>query len=489
MNDLHDLSLTIQSQVPIILIETREEKRLLELLIRLGLKKQLPLFQWSITEGLGRSEVDFGKITNTSSPTEVLKHIKSTTQAGLYVLLDYHPYLGDPLHVRLIKEIAQDHELAAKHIILVSHSLDTPDEISHLTAKFELRLPDRSMLNSMIREEASLWQKKNPGKRIQADSEALNKLTNNLTGVTLQQARRLIKTAIIDDGAITQSDIPAVMKAKNTLMNQDNIIAFEYETENFSAVAGLDNLKQWLKLRQGAFHQAEASSDSPKGILLLGVQGGGKSLAAKAVAGFFSIPLLRLDFASLYNKYIGETEKNLRQALQTAEVMSPCVLWIDEIEKGLSQGDHDDGVSQRILGTLLTWMAEHQGNVFIVATANDIEKLPPELMRKGRIDEIFFVDLPDRDIRQAIFQIHLQRRKLEPTAFDLDYLSDISDGFSGAEIEQAIVSGLYAAQSSQATLDTTLVANEIEKTQPLSTVMAEKISYLRNWAKDRTVPA
>lgn len=489
MNDLHDLELVIKSQIPVLLIETREEKRLLELLTRLALKFSLPLFEWSITEGLGRTEVDFGKMTGTTEPTEVLRHVKSTHKPGIYVLLDFHPYLVDPLHVRLLKEIAQSHDEVPRTIILVSHGMETPPELSHLTAKFDLRLPDQSTLKHMIREEAANWKRSNPGREIHADKEALGKLANNLTGVTLQEARRLVKTAIADDGAITHSDIPTVMKAKNALMNRDNIVSFEYETEQFADVAGLENLKAWISQRKSAFTRKHSTLDSPKGILLLGVQGGGKSLAARAVAGFFGIPLLRLDFATLYNKYIGETEKNLRQALQTAEVMSPCILWIDEIEKGIAQGSNDDGVSQRILGTLLTWMAEHKGQVFIVATSNDIESLPPELMRKGRIDEIFFVDLPDHDTRKEIFSIHLRRRNQSPSGFDLDVLALASEGFSGAEIEQAIVSALYTAQSSQAKISTQILEDEIERTQPLSVVMAENIERLRSWARERTVPA
>jgi len=489
MNDLHDLELVIKSQIPVLLIETREEKRLLELFTRLALRLSLPLFEWSITEGLGRSEVDFGKMTGTTEPIEVLRHIKSTHKPGLFILLDFHPYLNDPLHVRLIKEIAQTHEDVPRNIVLVSHGIETPPEISHLTAKFDLQLPDHATLKHLIREEAANWKKLNPGKSIQADRDALNKLANNLAGVTLQEARRLVKTAISDDGAITHSDIPAVMKAKNSLMNQDNIISFEYETEKFTDIAGLENLKTWITQRQAAFTRKNTTLDTPKGILLLGVQGGGKSMAAKAVAGFFGIPLLRLDFASLYNKYIGETEKNLRQALQTAEVMSPCILWIDEIEKGISQGSNDDGVSKRILGTLLTWMAEHKGQVFIVATSNDIESLPPELLRKGRMDEIFFVDLPDHAIRREIFSIHLRRRNQSPSGFDLDALASASDGFSGAEIEQAIVSALYTAQSSHSKINTDILEEEIERTQPLSVVMSEKIADLRLWAEGRTVLA
>lgn len=489
MNDLHDLELVIKSHTPVLLIETREEKRLLELFTRLALKLGLPLFEWSITEGLGRSEVDFGKMTSTTEPTEVLRHIKSTPKPGLYILLDFHPYLADPLHVRLIKEIAQDHDAIPRNLVLASHAIDTPAEIAHMTAKFDLQLPDQSTLKHMIREEAGRWQQQNPGKRIHADREALGKLAGNLTGVTLQEARRLVKTAIADDGAITHSDIPAIMKAKNELMNRDNIVSFEYETEKFADVAGLENLKHWIEQRKSAFTSQNSRLDSPKGIMLLGVQGGGKSLAARAVSGFFGIPLLRLDFAMLYNKYIGETEKNLRQALSTAEVMAPCILWIDEIEKGISQGQNDDGVSQRVLGTLLTWMAEHKEKVFIVATANDIEKLPPELLRKGRIDEIFFVDLPDSSIRREIFSIHLRKRNQSPSGFDLEQLAETSQGFSGAEIEQAVVSALYSAHSSQTRLNTRLLSDELERTQPLSVVMAEKIAYLRSWAQDRTVPA
>ena len=489
MNDLHDLELVIKSQIPILLIETREEKRVLELFVRLGLKVALPLFEWSITEGLGRSEVDFGKMVNTSEPTEVLRHIKATHKPGIFVLLDFHPYLTEPLHVRLLKEIAQEHESVPRNIVLVSHNINTPPEIAHFTAKFDLRLPDRSTLKKLIREEANRWQKINPGRSLRADRDALEKLTNNLTGVTIQEARRLIKTAIADDGAITENDIPAVMKAKNSLMNKDNIISFEYDTESFADVAGLENMKQWLESRKKAFSKKSSKLDTPKGILLLGVQGGGKSLAAKAVAGHFAMPLLRLDFGTLYNKYIGETEKNLRQALQTAEVMSPCILWIDEIEKGISQGSNDDGVSKRILGTLLTWMAEHEGKVFIVATANEIESLPPELMRKGRIDEIFFVDLPDKKIREEIFSIHLRRRNQPPSGYELPMLAEASEGFSGAEIEQVIVSALYTAHSSEERLSTDILLDEIQRTQPLSVVMAEKMAYLREWARNRTVPA
>lgn len=223
--------------------------------------------------------------------------------------------------------------------------------------------------------------------------------------------------------------------------------------------------------------------------MLLGVQGGGKSLAAKAIAGVWGLPLLRLDFAALYNKYIGETEKNLREALQLAELMSPCVLWIDEIEKGLANGQSDDGTSRRIQGSLLTWLSERSKPVFVVCTSNDISGLPPELVRKGRLDEIFFVDLPDDAIRRDIFAIHLRKRGQADDQFDLARLAAASDGFSGAEIEQAVVSGLYTAAARAQALSTDLLIDALEKTRPLSVVMSEKIQALRQWASGRTVAA
>jgi SpoVK/Ycf46/Vps4 family AAA+-type ATPase len=229
--------------------------------------------------------------------------------------------------------------------------------------------------------------------------------------------------------------------------------------------------------------------DPPRGMLLLGVQGAGKSLAAKAVAGSWGVPLLRLDFATLYNKWLGETERNLRESLRFADAMAPCVLWMDEIEKGVATGASDGGESRRVLGTILTWMAERKSKTFMVATANNIEQLPPELIRKGRFDEIFFVDLPDVETRAEILRIHLARRKLDPKSFDLGKLTVATEGFSGAEIEQAIVSALYEAHAGSQALNVEHVLAETGRTRPLSVVMAEKINGLRQWAAERTVPA
>ncbi len=488
MKELHDLELILTSHTPVIVIESLEEIRVTQLLTRLGLRLNYPMFQWSVTEGLRRLEADFEAQKFTMEPQQALKHIKASSQPGYYLLLDFHPFLDDPIHVRLIKEIAQQHDTLPKTLIFLSHDLPIPPEIRHLTARFNLRLPDRASIKMLIKEEARRWQSRNR-RKVRADTQAVDRLASNLTGVTATDARRLIRSAIENDGAISQDDLPGLMKNKYELINQDGVIAFEYDTAEFADVAGLSKLKTWLEQREKAFSGARNHLDQPKGIMLLGIQGAGKSLAAKAVAGSFNVPLLRLDFGTLYNKYIGETEKNLRNALDIATSMAPCVLWMDEIEKGVSLSQSDEGVSQRLLGTLLTWMAEKRERVFIVATANDIERLPPELIRKGRLDEIFFVDLPTSEVRREIFNIHLRRRNKAPSGFDIDLLAASSEGFTGAEIEQAIVSALYAAQAQEEHLETQHLLEEIERTSPLSVVMAEKIEALRSWATERTVPA
>jgi len=325
--------------------------------------------------------------------------------------------------------------------------------------------------------------------RVKTDNLTLKKLVCNVQGMSASDVRRLVRSAIWNDGALTEADLPRINKTKFALLDMEGIMSFEQKTENFSQVGGLHNLKRWLMTRRDAFTNDDSQLDRPKGILLLGVQGGGKSLAAKAVAGLWGIALLRLDIGALYNKFHGETERNLREALKLADAMSPCVLWIDEIEKGMSQGSNDNGTSQRLLGTLLTWMAERRTRVFIVTTSNDISQLPPELIRKGRLDEIFFVDLPDADVREDIFRIHLGKRNCLVEQFDLDTLATASEGFSGSEIEQVIVAALYHAASIGAPLDTDVLLKEIAATSPLSVVMAEQISHLRQWAADRTIPA
>jgi len=387
------------------------------------------------------------------------------------------------------KEIALDYHRLGHTLVLVSHELEIPAEVEGYSARFSLSLPHRQRLEEITREEAGHWSKANQGKKVKTDRNTLDLMIDRLRGLTAADARRIIRSVIYDDGAINNGDLDRVTRGRYRLLETNGALSCEFDTTDFADVGGLKKLKRWIELRHTAFLEPDATIDPPRGILLVGVQGGGKSLAAKAVAGMWSLPLLRLDFGTLYNKFFGETERNLREALQAAEAMAPCVLWIDEIEKAIASGDYDSGTSRRILGNLLTWMSERTALVFIVATANVIEQLPPELIRKGRLDEIFFVDLPDVATRAEIVAIHLRKRGKQPLDFDTPALARESGGFSGAEIEQAIVAATYLAREQAEPLGTRHIQTEIEQTRPLSLVMSENINRLRSWAKTRTVAA
>lgn len=491
MNDFRDLKLFLKSKTPIIVVESSEEARVVAQLVEIASDLRKPLFKWTVTDGLQRAEKGFLPQKLATSPVDVLRHIRASETPGIFILLDFHPFLEDPVHIRLIREIAQNHAQLGHHLVFLSPQFELPREFGSLAARFRMTIPEESQLVEIITRVAQEWCATHPGRKVVADRRAVQLLARNLLGLTASDAKRLARKAIYDDGAITRSDFKRVMKAKYDLINQSGVLSFEYETAAFADVGGLERLKKWLSLRRAVFQGAAQTYalDAPKGVMLLGVQGCGKSLAAKAVAGVWEVPLLRLDFAALYNKYMGETEKNLRESLMASETMAPCVLWVDEIEKGLSGGDGDDGVSRRVLGTLLTWMAERKKQVFMVATSNDVTSLPPELLRKGRFDEIFFVDLPEESVRRIIFHIQLTRRRLNPDSFDLDRLARASQGFSGSEIEQAVVSALYVALAEQIPLQTAHILHEIGVTSPLSKVMAEKINWLREWARGRTVPA
>lgn len=490
MNDSHDLEVALRSHTPLVVINSHEERRVEELLQNSILRLGKPIYKWTITDGLKRVDLQEGSTYKLNDATAILTHIRDTQKPGCYLLVDFHPYLDHPLRVRLLKEIVLANTSMPHSIILLSSQIEVPSELSQMAMKFELSLPSKDEIEKVVSEVAEEWMRQTD-RQVKTDKQAFELLIRSLCGLSLSEARRLARTAVFDDGAITSSDAADVMKAKYELLNRDSILMFEYDTASFSDVAGFSKMKQWLKNRQIALSSDSAALklDKPKGILLLGVQGCGKSLAAKAVAGTWGIPLLRLDFGAIYQKFIGETEKNLRSALRSAELMAPCVLWLDELEKGLSTGDVDGGTSRRILGSLLTWMAEKDEPVFIVATANDISSLPPELVRKGRFDEIFFVDLPAESVRRSIFEIHLSKRELSPLDFDCDSLAASSQGFSGAEIEQSIVSAVYSSLSAGTQPDTEAIKHELEKTRPLSVVMAEKIDELRRWAEARTVLA
>ncbi len=488
MSDRDDLERVLRSRTPIVALETREERRALDLLRQLRQHLPWPVWKWTLTEGLTSLAFDFALEGRHTEPDAILRHLRDEASPGVYVLVDFHPFLGDPVNVRLLKDIALRYDTNPRTVVLLSHDIALPAELDNHAVTVRLSLPDRETVRRIVVEEARRWKQEHPGRKVAADREALELLVNNLTGLTAAEVRRLAHQAIFDDGVIDAGDLPRVMQAKYDLLNQDGVLHYEFETERFADIGGFRRLREWLERRRSAFHDPRPGLDTPKGILLLGVQGCGKSLAARAVAGIWGIPLLRLDFATLYNKYHGETERNLRESLRAAEAMAPCVLWIDEIEKGLSTSDSDAGTSRRVLGTLLTWMAEKEAGVFLVATANDIQALPPELIRKGRLDEIFFVDLPDLATRKRIAEIHLRKRGADPMHYNTGELARRTEGFSGAEIEQLVVSALYAAHARGESLSDADLFAEAEHTRPLSVIMAEPVAALREWARTRTVP-
>ena len=494
MNDRRDLDLVLRSAVPIIIVESGDERRFLTLLRdvcdRQPKADYRPQFRWSVTDGLQRLDLTLEKQIEQSAPSQVLEAIRQRGKPGIYALLDFHPYLSDPVNVRLLKDIAIDARRTGTTVVLISHRIEVPPELRNYSARFEVSLPSASERRVIIERLLEEYREEHPGSRMPVDTHALELLIQNLGGLSHADTERLARNAVFDDGAITADDVPAVMQARYELLNEHGALSYEYETVGFESIAGFNNVKVWLQQRKHAFgDDAPEGLDPPRGLLLLGIQGCGKSLAAKATASIFGLPLLRLEFGAIFNKYHGETERNLRESLKMAETMSPCVLWLDEIEKGLGGNSDDSGTSRRVLASLLTWMAERKAPVMLVATANDISALPAELIRKGRFDEIFFVDLPGPRVRGQILEIHMRDRGLDPAKMDLPRLAHKTEGFSGAEIEQGIVAALYAAHAQRHEPEARHLLAEFNKTRPLSVMMAERIAGIRQWAAERTVAA
>ena len=488
MHSLHDLEILLVKEKRLIVIETEQEGCFIKGFEELARNSHKPVFLWSITKGLQRLANGFDAQKHNGDFKQLLGQINSTSMPGIYVLIDFHPFVDDPLAVRYIKDCLNDTEHT---IIFLSQVMALPEELKPFATHYALPLPTRDELKQMVRQTAKEWSGKHSSKLKVEDRKIVSRIVDNLCGLTMEDATRLTRHAIYDDGILDQQDIIEIAKDKFDVLNQDSLLNLNLDYEDIDDIAGLSNLKHWLSLRKAVF-TGEAKipgTGTPKGVMLLGVQGCGKSMAAKAVASAWGAPLLHLDFSILYNRFYGQTEENLRSALDVAEAMSPCILWLDEIEKGLSAVSASDDVSKRMLGTFLTWLAEHKENVFIVATANDVSALPPELLRKGRFDEIFFVDLPTQDVRESILSIHMRRRELALEQVDLKHVASITEGFSGAELEQLVVSAIYASFAENTNITTATLEQEVQKTRPLSVLMAEKISQLRQWAETRTVPA
>ncbi|MEM8607095.1 MAG: AAA family ATPase [Myxococcota bacterium] len=489
-DQMRELEILVRSHHPMLLVETAEEDRVHLLLRHTAERVGLPLFSWTQVDGLRRELPDAGQTPESGPPQKALAFIERSDLEAVFHLRGLGPYLHEAPVIALLKSIHNKYFQHKGAIVLSGHDLEIPPALQHLFTPFTLEVPTPQTYHAFVKAVLKDLSQRIDLK-IEMSSVDVSKLLAALHGLTFFEVQKIITQAVVEDGVLDRHDIVRVLQAKRQIIERSGVLEYFPHEHNLGDVAGLDELKGWLQKRQAAFEDprraAEYGLTPPKGLLLIGVQGCGKSLSAKAVAAEWQLPLIRLDPSNLYNRYVGESEKNLKRAIRLAEAMAPVVLWIDEIEKALSQEDAQGGPAQRIFGTFLAWLQDKKENVFVIATANDISKLPPELLRKGRFDEIFFVDLPDVEARRRIFEIHLRRRKRDPAKFDLMRLVDMTDGFSGAEIEQAVVSALYTAFSNQEDLTTEAVANEIELTKPLSVTMAERIDSLRTWARDRAV--
>ena len=487
-----DLALLLRSRHPLIVCETVEEQRFEALVRAVSSELTIPFWSWSAASGLAPTHP-----TDSEKSAELafaLRLIRKSTGDGTWLLKDPAAHLETPATLRLLRETAQEFAGSARTLVMVGPTMPTRPELEDVQVRFEFALPGPAELEDLLQRVIRRSSRDVPRPRIDLSPEEAQGIVADLQGLTMFEAERALSRAIVYDQALTAEDRPRIRETKKVLVEGGGLLEFVPAPEGLDQVGGLEKLKKWIATRKVGFlpTAGEKPLDPPRGILLLGVQGCGKSLAAKSIAASWGLPLLSLDAGKLLAPYIGESERNLRDALKRVERMAPCVLWIDEIEKAFvsaRSSESDGGVSKRLVGTLLTWMQERAERVFLVATANSVDELPPEMMRKGRVDEVFFVDLPDKRARARIFQLHLARRGEDPAHFDADALAEAAEGFSGAEIEQAVVSALYEARAGRFALDSAAVVTALRSTRPLSVVRAEKVDALRQWAKGRCVPA
>lgn len=487
-----DLAILFLSRNPLVVCETVEEKRFEALVRAVAAQRNLPVSTWSAASGL--SPCHPADAPKTVDLGFALKLIRLCTGDGVWLLKDPQAHLENPATLRALRETAQQFEGSARTLVLVGPSLPLKPELDDIEVRFDFALPDPEELRGLVTQTIGRLTRESPTTRVELAKEDIAELISDLQGLTLFEAERALARAIVEDNALTVADRPRIRESKKALVEGGGLLDFVPAPEGLDQVGGLARLKKWVGTRKVGFlpRPGEKPLEPPKGILLLGVQGCGKSLAAKAVAASWGLPLLSLDAGRLLAPYIGESERNLRDALKRVERMAPCVLWIDEIEKAfvsVRSTESDGGVSKRLLGALLTWMQERTARVFLVMTCNSVEELPPEMMRKGRLDETFFIDLPEEKARSDIFRLHLSKRGEDPSRFGLKELAAASRGFSGAEIEQVIVSALYETRAAGIPLDTSSILVALRSTRPLSLVRAEKIAALRAWAAERCVPA
>ncbi len=445
--------------------------------------------------GTDTSAAAASAIYNTREPVQALANMESMTIEAVFILKDFHRHMDDPVVVRRLRDVGQKFAANRRTVIITAPEITVPAELATLVEYFDLPLPDRDRLHELIHDTFSRLSKTYTLK-LQLDSAGVDAMSANLRGLTEEEAERAISQALVTRYALCPESVTDVLEAKKQLLRHSGMLEFIEASDNMAAVGGLENLKHWLGQRRGAWEDAarEFGLEPPRGMIILGVQGCGKSLCARAVAGEWKLPLVKFDTSAVYDKYIGETEKRIRKVFQVAEGLAPCVLWIDELEKvfagsGPDSASADAGVSSRLLASFLSWMQDRKAAVFVAATCNNVTVLPPELIRKGRFDELFFVDLPNQAERQQIFSIQLAKRKRNPADFDLVKAASAAQGYSGAEIDAAVQGALYAAYSEKKPLSTQSLLSAMGQTVPLSTTRAEEIAALREWARTRAVPA
>ncbi|WP_298867631.1 AAA family ATPase [uncultured Gimesia sp.] len=492
----NSLDLLIRSGNPFISIETLDEQRALNVVQEVARNLKKPLFEWSATNGLCKTEGTTLKSATVpgGKPEQSLSFIHKNTDEDIFVFKDLGAYCRDNVVNRMLRDLMETCRNKKSTLILID-AFPLPDEIKRFTVRYELGWPTTDELSAVIKQTFNkIRQESHEEITTKLTRREMEQLVLTMRGLSCNEVERVISSAILQDNDLNVTDLPHIIEAKRTLLGSTGSLESIGVDVKSDQVGGLGKLKDWLKLRRGGFSRKaqEYGLEPPRGVLMLGVPGSGKSLCAKMVASDWNMPLLRLDPGMLYQKFIGESESQLRQALSQAESMAPVILWIDEIEKAFasaSSSSADGGLSKRMFGTLLAWMQDHRHPIFIIATANDISALPPELMRKGRFDEVFFVDLPDSIAREQILKIHLQRRNRDAEQFDIRSLAATAKEFTGSELEQVVMSGLFAAFSENAELEDRHIASEIQKTKPLAVLMKERITELRNWAKNRCVSA
>ena len=491
--DRDRLATLLRAQHPQVTIVTHEEAETRTLIENAVRDLGHHLWVWSVIEGVRDGLNDAMPISETSNPAAGLYWLSTQSLPTVMLLLDVADHMDDPHARRALRRLIDNAGTTGSHVILLDHNAGLPASVRAHATPFELTLPGDDEIEAHIKGELQGLHQAAPIE-IGMSGKTYRMIIKNLRGLNPRQIKQVIRDVVAEDRRFDDDDLNAVLARKRQLVSAEGTLEYVESPATIDDVGGLATLKHWLAQREKSFGDDAAAYGltPPRGVLMLGVQGAGKSLCAKAIAPAWGRPLLRLAPGTLYDRFDGESERRLRGALEQAEAMAPIVLWVDEIEKGFASAaaqSTDGGLSQRMFGTLLTWMQDHRAPVFLVATANNIEALPPELLRKGRFDEIFFVDLPGAEAREAIFAIHLRKRDRDPAKFDLATLSAESDGFSGAEIEQAILSALHEAFSQKAEPTTESIFARLRESPPLSVTMAEKIANLRSWAQDRCVPA